>query len=329
MGRGMDPRMGLGSRPGLPATLVAGTGIILIAEALLLVDAAGRGWAVGPPGPLPPPDGALEGLGRWVGLHMTPLAWAAFLLVLDGLLSLPAAGGEAGSPARRRPRRFAFCFLASVPIWLWFDWVNFSFVHAWAYHGLPEAALHRHLMYLIAFGAICPAMFLTAELFRRLGLDRLRGRPVRLGPVGTGALVALGLGCLAFPFMVRDPLGTLTMWLAWILLLEPLNRRIGAPSILGDWEAGRYGRTVSLLAGGLACGFLWEFWNYWAVARWTYDLPFMGPLEAVRFFEMPVIGLLGFPPFAIECWAMFQTLAWGARRLVPRAIEPLPAGALI
>ncbi len=41
--------------------------------------------------------------------------------------------------------------------------------------------------------------------------------------------------------------------------------------------------------------------------NWTYDLPFLGPLEAYRFLEMPLGGLLGIPLFAIECWAMFQT----------------------
>lgn len=307
----------------LPLTLLAGLAVIAVAEALLFIDVAARGGAVLPHEPLPPPEGALQALGRWVSLHMTPVVWLAFLMVLDGLLEMTPDG----SPARRRPRRFVFCFLASVPIWLWFDWVNFSFVHAWAYHGLPEATLHRYLMYFAAFGAICPAMFLTAEVIRRLGLGRLTGRPLRLGPGARRACVGVGAALLVFPFAVREPTGTLTMWLAWILILEPLNRRLGAPSLLADWEAGRYGRTVALLAAGLACGLLWEFWNYWAAAKWTYDLPFLGPLEAVRFFEMPVVGLLGFPPFAIECWAMFQTLAWGLGRLRRRLIEPPPGPA--
>ena len=309
----------------LPWTLLAGLGVIAAAEVLLLIDVAARGGAVMPHQSLPPPEGALQSVGRWVSLHMTPVAWIAFLMVLDGLLvMLPG-----GSPMRARPRRFVLCFLASVPIWLWFDWVNFSFVHAWDYHGLPEATVHRYAMYFFAFGAICPAMFLVAEVFQRLGLVRLTGAPVRIGRAGTAVAVALGLVFLAFPFLVAAPIGTLTMWLAWILLLEPLNRRIGAPSVLADWEAGRYGRTVSLLAGGLVCGFLWEFWNWWAAAKWTYDLPFMGPAEAVRYFEMPVIGLLGFPPFAIECWAMFQTLTWTLSRLAPRIAEPLPRDAVI
>jgi hypothetical protein len=74
----------------------------------------------------------------------------------------------------------------------------------------------------------------------------------------------------------------------------------------------------------LVGGLLWEFWNYAAVAKWTYNLPFLGPLERLRYFEMPLPGLLGFPPFAIECWAAFQTIAWAwgrVKRLPP--VEPL------
>jgi len=47
---------------------------------------------------------------------------------------------------------------------------------------------------------------------------------------------------------------------------------------------------------------LWEFWNYWALTKWTYTVPFFGN---VKIFEMPVLGFLGFPPFAVECWVMY------------------------
>jgi hypothetical protein len=46
---------------------------------------------------------------------------------------------------------------------------------------------------------------------------------------------------------------------------------------------------------------LWEFWNYWALAKWTYTVPY---LDHLKVFEMPVLGYLGFPPFVLECYAM-------------------------
>jgi hypothetical protein len=87
-----------------------------------------------------------------------------------------------------------------------------------------------------------------------------------------------------------------------------------------DWQAGWYGRTLAAFAGGLTCGLLWEFWNYWALAKWTYHLPFLGGWENVRYFEMPLIGLIGFIPFGIECWVMWQSM----RMPLDGLAEPLP-----
>jgi hypothetical protein len=78
------------------------------------------------------------------------------------------------------------------------------------------------------------------------------------------------------------------------------------------------------MLAGLVCGLLWEFWNYWAAAKWTYNLPFLGSLEHVRYFEMPVLGLLGFLPFGPSCWVMFQLVVAIAGRLGLR-VEPLPS----
>ncbi len=40
---------------------------------------------------------------------------------------------------------------------------------------------------------------------------------------------------------------------------------------------------------------------------------------------MPLIGYCGFPPFALECWVAFQTLALILANLSRRRlVEPLP-----
>lgn len=288
-----------------------------------------RGWAVIPYVDLAPPIGGLQTLSRWIAANLTPLCWIGYLFTIDGLLEWRnRRQGEPralhGSPIRPRPRRFVFCFLASVPLWLWFDWVNFSFIDAWRYHGLPDNIVHRNLVYFFAFGAISPAMFLTAELYQRLGLGPVQGKSIRIGLTTEILLICIGCAFLVFPFAVRAPVGSLTMWLGWLLLLDPINSRLGAPSIFADWREGRFGRTLALLAAGATCGILWEFWNYWATAKWTYHLPFLGQLEEYRYFEMPLVGFLGFPVFAIESWVMFQTLVWVIDRLRSGVLESLP-----
>jgi len=93
------------------------------------------------------------------------------------------------------------------------------------------------------------------------------------------------------------------VWIGWALLLEPLNYWRGRPSWLADLAGGDASRVLSLLGSGLVCGFLWEFWNYWALTKWTYTVPYP---PAVKLFEMPVLGYLGFLPFALECFAMYH-----------------------
>jgi hypothetical protein len=303
------------------ATLLAGLALLGLAELLLGIDVARRGGVIVPRGELADPAGWLEVLARQVAINMTPICWVGYMLVLDGLLAL----GRGGSPLRRRPRLVLLCALTSIPIWLWFDWINFSVLDAWRYHGLPENPLHRHTGYAVAFGAIDPAMFVAAALGLRLGLRHVRGPGLRV-PLAAAAVV--GAVFVVIPFAWRDPAANLTLWLGPFLLLDPLNARLGGPSILLDWRAGRYGRTLALMAGGLTCGLLWEFWNFWAATKWTYNLPFLGGLEGVRYFEMPVLGLLGFLPFGVSCWVMFVTALLGLRRVGVRG-EPLPEGEVL
>jgi hypothetical protein len=92
------------------------------------------------------------------------------------------------------------------------------------------------------------------------------------------------------------------VWLGFILLLDPINASLGAESLRGDLATGQRGRLINLLAAGLICGVLWEFWNYWARTKWIYSVPV--PPD-IKLFEMPLAGYLGFPAFAVECFVMY------------------------
>ena len=318
-----------GNPRGLPVTFFLGAAIILLSETLLFLDVMFRGGGVVPYEPIDSPVGFWPSIARTVAIFFTPLCWTGLLFLLDGLLHRRSNGVEGTeesrySPIRVRPWRFASTYFLSVPVWLVFDWVNFWFIDAWRYHGLPEDFFILYAGYLLAFGAICPGMFLIADIVQRKGMARLRGPAIDPRPAVCAMLVVLGGAMALYPFFVRDPVGSLTLWLGWFFFLDPINERLGAPSIFGDWRQGRYGRTASLMMGGAACGLLWEFWNYWAVTKWTYNLPFLGSLEDIAYFEMPAIGFLGFLPFALECWAMVQTILWVAHRLGLWRIEPLP-----
>ena len=154
-------------------------------------------------------------------------------------------------------------------------------------------------------------MFLTAEVFQRIGFSRFRSRPTNLPPAVRSGLVAavfvLGLLLAPIPILIGTPASNLAIWVGTWALLDPINLACGRPSILRDWAEGRWGRTLALGGGGLFCGFLWEFWNYWAYTKWVYHLPFLGSAERYKYFEMPLPGLMGFIAFGIETWTMWQT----------------------
>jgi hypothetical protein len=77
-------------------------------------------------------------------------------------------------------------------------------------------------------------------------------------------------------------------------------------SLLGQLAAGDNTRLVALLAAGFLCGGLWEAWNLGARTKWIYSVPFF---DELKLGEMPVLGFLGFPPFALECYAMVNFLS--------------------
>ncbi|MGB7158094.1 MAG: hypothetical protein WBD40_08510 [Tepidisphaeraceae bacterium] len=304
-----------------PLTFWLGLAIIAICEIALIADVlwTGRGaiHTTVEFNRIEPAHGLVARFARWVAVNMTPLAWPGYLLLLGGFLTYQTGR----SPARARPHHFACLIFASILIWCVFDWINFYFIRAWTYIGMPDNFWDRAWGYVLAFGAVVPAMLMSGQVFLSAGVfDRARGRAWQLPRWVAPIVLVTGAGMFAWPLIARDPVTNYTLWMSLVFMLDPLNLWLGRPSVLRDWQNGWYGRTLAAFAGGLLCGLLWEFWNYWALAKWTYDLPFLGAMEHVRYFEMPVIGLLGFIPFGLACWVMWQTM----RIPLDGLVEPLP-----
>lgn len=307
-----------------PMTLWVGLGIMVGCEVMLLTDLVltGRG-AMQTREEIEQvlsvkPAGLLGGVARFVAINMTPLVWIGYIVFLEGLLTLQ----QSRSAVRRRPNHFAMLGIGSIIIWCIFDAINFNGgMGAWKYIGMPAEFWSRFWGYLLAFAAIVPGMFMSGQALLNFGLfDWARGRRWRLPGWARWGILGIGAAMFYWPLRYPAPIANLTLWTSLIFLLDPINLMLDRPSVLRDWQNGWYGRSLAAFAGGLVCGLLWEFWNYWALAKWTYDLPFLGTLENIRYFEMPVIGLLGFIPFGMECWVMWQTM----RIPLDGLVEPLP-----
>lgn len=263
-----------------------GLGVILGAEAALFSDHAI--------------------VARW----FTPIVWTGYILFVDGLAAR-LAGLSYLTTARPEGGLVA---LVSIACWWLFEWYNAPrFWHGgaeavglwWQYHGLEVNPFLRRVGYDWAFATIFPALFLTAIGLRATVFREFRVPPWRPPPRVLDLSVAVGVLAVVLPLLVVSWWLVPLVWLGWVLLLEPLNYRAGRPSWLADLTRGDASRLAALLAGGLICGVLWEFWNYGATSRWTYTVPYLGH---VKVFEMPILGYLGFPPFALECYAMYHAL---------------------
>jgi hypothetical protein len=233
----------------------------------------------------------------------TPIAWTGFIFFVDGLIW--RIRGE--SPLLNDRAEMVLVALLSVPLWIIFELYNKYTLHNWHYIGLPDVLLVRFIGYAWAFATIWPAIFLAAELVGALrdrrapAFRRLDPRRVPLDAAGW-ASIAAGAVMLLVPIVHPSPWLAAPVWLGFIFLLDPINAHYGAESLRGDVSQGHYGRLVNLLLGGLLCGVVWEFWNYWAHTKWIYTVPVP---PHVKLFEMPLAGYLGFPAFAVECFVMY------------------------
>jgi hypothetical protein len=154
---------------------------------------------------------------------------------------------------------------------------------------------------VVAFATVLPALYETEALLRHLGvLHRVPVAPLRWSRSRALGSVTLGVACFALPLAWPDRFFPLT-WMSFIFLLEPWNRRYAPESRLRELEQGEAAPALRWLLAGLACGVLWETCNYWARVKWVYTVP---GFEALKVFEMPLAGFLGFPPFALECAAI-------------------------
>jgi len=240
----------------------------------------------------------------WVSIYFTPLCWTAYLLLADAAVcSLKGSSRLSDSP-----RDFFFLALASIPLWLIFEAYNLR-MQNWTYVGLPANPILRNFGYAWSFATIWPAIFETADLIRALGLFSRPVKPHRpFRRTSRMVLASEGLLFLTVPVLVPLRIGQYLfalVWVGFVLLLDPLNYAWGGRSILRDWEKGESSIFWSFMAAGLICGVFWEFWNYWAAARWLYIFPI---LQGWKIFEMPLPGFFGFPAFAVECFALYESV---------------------
>jgi hypothetical protein len=252
---------------------------------------------------------------RLLTTWLTPIAWTGTILVVDGCVRRVRGVSWLTTRAREAP----FLFLASIGIWLMFEAYNFH-LRNWAYLGVPPNPLLRDLAYAWSFSTIAPAVFEIADLVEVVLGRRRKGGDPALAEIGGPRSISIlaGLSLVIVPLTLPSSVASYlfgAVWIGFIFLVDPINERLGARSLRRLWKSGDRSQVFSLLLAGLICGFLWETWNYQAMraggAYWVYTIPDALRVFGLHFGQMPVLGLLGFPPFALELsclYTLFRTL---------------------
>ena len=258
-----------------------------------------------------------------VGVLFYCIVWWSYILIVDALVWW--CRGD--SLLRSRPREFAFLAFWSIALWNVFEAMNFR-LQNWFYVNVPAGPLYGILLSLFAYSTVLPGILETYDLLRTWHVgERLRVRPWRLGPATLIGCLALGVAMFAAS-MLWPQYAFPLVWGFAVFLGEPPCYRSSvthARSLLGHFERGDPRPFLRLLLAGLICGGLWEFWNTWAYTKWVYTIPLF---EATKWFEMPPLGFLGFPPFAVECYVLVNLLTLARRgRSWEAPYDPLGSGA--
>ena len=244
---------------------------------------------------------------RPVSSFFTPIEWTGYILLADAWLMLKKRKSFIQSWNARFP---ALC-VYSILFWIVFEYYNLL-LQNWYYKNLPESQSVRMVGYLWSFATILPGILATSELAKLLPwISQITRRQVAINSRLLDRCILTGVILLAWPLVFPSPYLFAPVWLGVIFLLEPLNYRLGRPSLLRDFEKGEWSNFYAVLLGGYVCGLLWEFWNYWAYTKWIYTVPI---LPQVKIFEMPVLGFLGFGPFALECYVAVNLCFGGAEK---------------
>ncbi|WP_319406371.1 hypothetical protein [uncultured Desulfosarcina sp.] len=224
--------------------------------------------------------------------------WAGFILAVNAL----AVKRSGSCLVLRRPFRFLLLFPLSAGFWWFFEYLN-RFVQNWYYTGIEGMGPGEYSYYSsLAFATVLPGVLSMVDLLLTvpaLGKGLTRCRPLNLPsspwiPWVTLATASVGLALIGiFP----DQLFSL-LWISPLLIIFSIQSLTGRRTLLSPLRIGDWRPLVVPALAAVLCGFFWEMWNYFSLARWTYTIPFV---QRFHLFEMPVLGFGGYLPFGLEC----------------------------
>ncbi|HZM34005.1 MAG TPA: hypothetical protein VFC18_05860 [Burkholderiales bacterium] len=238
---------------------------------------------------------------EWRRQAFTPL-WVGYALLMCALAY--RRGGR--SLLTHRTGWFVALFPVSAAFWWLFEHLN-QFADNWSYEGIEAPGSWEYFLQgTLPFSTVLPAVAATLFWLREYPrLEALRLPPMRGGPalgwlaLLAGALVLAALGPWPEAFFW-------SLWVGPLLLLGGLQKLILGQTLFAPLATGDARSLLQPALAALVCGFFWELWNFGALAKWHYSIPFA---QRFHLFEMPLLGYAGYLPFGIVCALVMDTLA--------------------
>ena len=227
--------------------------------------------------------------------------WLSYILVINALTKRRSGR----CLMTRNTGAFLCLFPVSAAFWWLFEYLN-RFTQNWYYVEVSRfSPLEYFLLASASFSTVLPAVLSTRDYFLTFPFfEEAFGRYDKVNPYATRVFVwvsiivtGAGLACIR-PFQnFLFPL----LWISPLFIIVLQQVLTDKRHIFSDLAEGRWTMIVASAISALACGFFWEMWNYFSLAKWTYSIPFVGRFHI---FEMPLLGYAGYLPFGLECAAI-------------------------
>lgn len=223
--------------------------------------------------------------------------WLSWIFCVNALIHR-----KTGScPLTRMPFRFLCLFQVSAVFWWVFEYLN-RFVGNWVYTGSQYPPWTYFFLATLSFSTVLPAVesmksyLLTFNFFKNAFHTMKR---FSLFESKVFALFLLFVSCLSL-FMIAtlpDPL-FFTIWISPLFIFVSFRVLFNQSHILSGIQKGNFTLIITYAAAALICGFFWEMFNIYSLAKWHYSIPYV---QVLHLFEMPILGYAGYLPFGLEC----------------------------
>jgi hypothetical protein len=233
---------------------------------------------------------------RFQGHTFTPL-WIAYIITINAL----TFRRRGNCMLINRTIYFLLLFPVSAVFWWFFEFLN-RFVQNWYYVGSRFSPWEYFWYATLPFSTVLPAVLGTREWL--LGFSWTEKKYNHFFPfkvthsklMALSVLIAAGFG-LAGIGVWPNTLFPL-LWVSPFLIMIALQTLFGDRHILSDITHGYWSIILTSALAALICGFFWEMWNFFSLAKWKYSVPFF---HRFQIFEMPILGYAGYLPFGLEC----------------------------